>query len=106
MVAARNDDDVARLGRARVQHGSVFDGYDVVGFAVNDEMTGDAERRRVVLMRRELDEERHAKPAPVVILVVRELMQVAGRVPCNDRVRAEVAAAGAGAGAGAGAAGV
>ena len=103
MVAARNDDDVARLGRARVQHGAVIQRHDEVGLAVNDEMTGDAGRRGVVLMCRELDEERHAEPAPVVIFVVRELVQVAGRVPGDDRVQPEVAEAGAAAGTGAGA---
>ena len=110
MVGARNDDDVARLGRARVQHRTVIQRHDEVGLSVNDEMTGDAGRRGVVLMRRELDEERHAEPAPVMMLVVRELMQVAGRIPSDDRVHVEAAATGAGAGtrvgAGAGAAGV
>ena len=102
MVGARNDDDVARLGRARVQHGTVIQRHDEIGFAVNHEMVGDTGRRGVVLMRRELHEERHAEPAPVVALVVRELMKVAGRVPGDDRVNPEVAEAGADAGTGAG----
>ena len=102
MVGARNDDDVARLGRARVQHGAVIQRHDEVGFAVNDEMATHARRGHVVLMCRELDEEGHAEPAPVMMLVVRELMKVAGRIPRHYRVHPDVAEAGADARAGAG----
>ena len=43
MVGARNDHEVARLRRARVQDRAVLHGDDLVGLAMNRQMTGDTD---------------------------------------------------------------
>src|SRR5438552_1910035 len=86
MIPALDDHEIAWFGRPRVEDRAVLDGHHVVGVAVAREGAGDAGRRRVVAMGRELEQERRPD-GRVAGDIVAEVLEAHGRVPRHHRDR-------------------